>query len=365
MDNLYSVVDESGREVPFKLRPAQRQFLDNLCYRNIVLKARQLGFTTLIDLLALDMTIFNRNFTAVIIAETKEKAADIFNSKVMYPYEHLPREIREWCPVIAHSADGEVRFGNGGCIKVMVSARSGTCQFLHVSEYGPVCARQPAKAREIRTGSLPAVHEGSFVFIESTAMGNSGDFYEMVQRAKAQQLAGRKPGKLDYKLHFFPWWQSAEYRAPVSSAIPDRLLRYFDELYNRHGIELDEEQQSWYAQTEAIQRDEMWAEFPSYVDEAFKVAQEGAYYKRCFDQIYREDRITTVPYEPGLPVYTAWDLGISDETSIWFFQFLGKEIRVIDYYSNNGEGLPHYAAALRDRGYRYARHFAPHDIAVR
>lgn len=114
LDNLYMVVDEQGRETTFHLRPAQRLFLNDLWYYNIVLKARQLGFTTLIDLVALDMTLFNRNFTSVIIAETKDKAADIFNAKVMFPYEHLLREIRDWCPIVQHSADGEVHFKNGG-----------------------------------------------------------------------------------------------------------------------------------------------------------------------------------------------------------------------------------------------------------
>lgn len=365
LDNLYMVVDEQGRETTFHLRPAQRLFLNDLWYYNIVLKARQLGFTTLIDLVALDMTLFNRNFTSVIIAETKDKAADIFNAKVMFPYEHLPREIRDWCPIVQHSADGEVHFKNGGCIKVMVSARSGTCQFLHVSEYGPVCAKQPGKAREIKTGSLPAVHAGGFVFIESTAMGNSGNFYEIVQQAKAIKLTGRKLGMQEFRLHFFPWWQNPEYVSEQNFAIPARLLNYFDELYARHGISLSEEQQAWYANQEATLHEEMWAEFPSYVDEAFKVAQDGAYYSRAFQAIYRENRICSVPYETNLPVYTAWDLGMSDETSIWFFQFYGKEIRVIDYYENNGEGLGHYANVLREKGYKYARHFAPHDIAVR
>jgi hypothetical protein len=66
-----------------------------------------------------------------------------------------------------------------------------------------------------------------------------------------------------------------------------------------------------------------------------------------------------------LPVFTSWDLGMSDETTIWFFQFYGKEIRVIDFYAANGESLGHYINVLHDKGYRYARHFAPHDIAVR
>ena len=72
-----------------------------------------------------------------------------------------------------------------------------------------------------------------------------------------------------------------------------------------------------------------------------------------------------MPYERGIPVYTAWDLGISDTTPIWFFQIIGKEVRFIDFYENSGEGLAHYAQILRDKGYEYGQHYAPHDIEVR
>jgi hypothetical protein len=366
LNNLYHVVDEQGQDCLFRMRPAQERFFDSMHYYNIVLKARQLGFTTLIDLIGLDMVLFRKNFTAVIIAETKEKAADIFERKVIYPYEHLPQELKDWCPVATQSKDGEMSFGNGSMIKVMVSARSGTCQFLHVSEYGPVCAKQPAKAREVKTGSFPAVHAGGYCFVESTAMGNSGYFYEMVQQANVSRLTGRELSIQEFMLHFFPWHENAEYTAnPASTVIPSRLLKYFDELYSRHGIALTEEQMAWYAIQENTMHEDMWAEFPSYVDEAFKVAQDGSYYARCFQDIYRTNRICSVPYDGNLPVFTAWDLGMSDQTSIWFFQFYGKEIRVIDFYENNGEGLGHYAAVLHEKGYRYGRHFAPHDIAVR
>lgn len=366
LNNLYHVVNEQGQDCLFTMRPSQELFFDNMHYYNIVLKARQLGFTTLIDLIGLDMVLFRKNFTAVIIAETKEKAADIFERKVVYPYDRLPQELRDWCPVQTKTKDGEMTFGNGSMIKVMVSARSGTCQFLHVSEYGPVCAKHPAKAREIKTGSFPAVHAGGFCFVESTAMGNSGDFYDLVKAAQAKMLSGRQLGIQEFKLHFFPWHQNREYTAnPESVVIPTRLLKDFDELYARHGIELTEEQMAWYAIQEATLHEDMWAEYPSYVDEAFKIAQDGSYYGKCFNDIYRQNRICSVPYDTNLPVYTSWDLGMSDQTSIWFFQFYGKEIRVIDYYSMNGEGLSHYANVLNQKGYRYARHFAPHDIAVR
>lgn len=366
LNNLYHIIDEHGQDVPFRMRPAQEAFFDSFWYYNVVLKARQLGFTTLIDLIGLDMVLFKPNFTAVIIAETKDKAADIFNAKVVHPYEHLPKELRDWVPVKSLTSDGVMELRNGSVIKVMVSARSGTCQFLHVSEYGPVCAKEPKKAQEIKTGSFPAVHAGSFCFVESTAMGADGDFYDIVQAAQARQLSGRPLDVQDFKLHFFPWHQNPNYTAdPRTVVIPRRLNEYFDELYSRHGIELTEGQMAWYAKQEEKYHDAMWQEFPSYVDEAFKQARDGSYYGKKFLRIYRENRICAVPYDSSLPVYTSWDLGMSDDTTIWFFQLYGKEIRVIDYYSANGEGLGHYVAVLREKEYRYARHFAPHDIAVR
>lgn len=100
-----------------------------------------------------------------------------------------------------------------------------------------------------------------------------------------------------------------------------------------------------------------------------KEIADGAIYKSEFEQIKRENRICKVPYDPNLPIYTSWDLGILDSTAIWFFQIYGKEVRVIDYYEANNEPLAHYARILDEKaqnfGYRYEKHFAPHDIAAR
>lgn len=368
LENLYRVIDENGHEVPFVLRDAQAHFLDNLHYFNLILKARQLGFTTLIDIFGLDMTIFTPNFRMVIIAETREKGADIFQNKILFPYEHLPQQVRSWCKktnCTAAGDGGELRFSNGSSIEVMTSARSGTVNFLHVTEYGVICAKQPAKAMEIKTGSFPAVHLGNWCFVESTAMGRGGDFYDLVQQAQKDKNMGRILAPIEFKLHFYAWWQNQEYALDTEIPIPDRLEKYFQELKSVHGIELSPRQKAWYVVKERIFHEKMWAEYPSYPDEAFKVAQDGAYYGRQFEAIYRENRITRVPYEPALPVYTAWDLGVSDDTSIWFLQFIGREVRAIDYYEASGEGLSHYAGVLLEKGYRYGGHYAPHDIEVR
>ena len=91
----------------------------------------------------------------------------------------------------------------------------------------------------------------------------------------------------------------------------------------------------------------------------------GSYYGAAIQKAEREGRIATVPYEQSLPVHTAWDLGMDDSTTIWFFQIAGMEIRFIDYYENSGEGLAHYALILQERKYIYGNHFGPHDIEVR
>lgn len=98
---------------------------------------------------------------------------------------------------------------------------------------------------------------------------------------------------------------------------------------------------------------------------SFKAPVLGAYYGEAIRRAERDGRITKVPIVDSVPVDTAWDLGMDDSMSIWFFQTVGLEIRFIDYLENSGEGLAYYASELNKKGYNYGRHFGPHDLAVR
>ena len=99
---------------------------------------------------------------------------------------------------------------------------------------------------------------------------------------------------------------------------------------------------------------------------SFSAAIVGAYYGPLIARAEKEGRIISLPVEPALPVHTAWDLGMSDSTSVWFFQVSpGGEIRVVDYLEDAGQGLDYYVRALRERNYLYGTHLAPHDIRVR
>tara|TARA_R100000664_G_C2757862_1_gene146326 strand:- start:2001 stop:3278 length:1278 start_codon:yes stop_codon:yes gene_type:complete len=91
---------------------------------------------------------------------------------------------------------------------------------------------------------------------------------------------------------------------------------------------------------------------------------EGAVYGEIIKSLEEKKQITRIAYDPALEVHTAWDLGVDDSTAIVFYQLLGNQILIIDYYENNREGLPHYVQVVKDKDYVYGEHFAPHDIEV-
>jgi len=98
---------------------------------------------------------------------------------------------------------------------------------------------------------------------------------------------------------------------------------------------------------------------------SFDLGVEGAYYSRYMSEALTDGRITVVPFDETVPVFTFWDLGISDATAIWFVQFVGREIHLIDYYENVGEPISSYIKIVKEKPYVYGQHFAPHDVIAR
>jgi phage terminase large subunit len=94
-------------------------------------------------------------------------------------------------------------------------------------------------------------------------------------------------------------------------------------------------------------------------------AIQGAYWGKELAASEEANRITGVPVEAGFPVHTAWDLGVGDSTAIWFWQAIGQEIRIVDFYESHGQALQHYVAELSARGYTYGSDFVPHDAKVK
>lgn len=154
-------------------------------------------------------------------------------------------------------------------------------------------------------------------------------FYDIFQAAKAEESLGNAQ------------WFTAVYKASETGIIP------LSELEQAQRLMADNE----YAQ-----------EFEC----SFSAALVGAYYGKEMEKADEEGRITDVPYDPALPTYTFWDLGVDDSTAIWIGQPVGRrEMHWIDYIENSGTGLDWYVKELSDRGYAYEKHYLPHDAAAR
>lgn len=188
----------------------------------------------------------------------------------------------------------------------------------------------PAKTFSEVIGPTLVDRGGSALFL-GTPNGKN-QFFEIAQHAKQREAQGD------------PEWFFREYKASQTGLLDAAYLEQAKQL---------------------MTADEYAQEFEC----SFEAAVKGAIFARELEQARTENRITRVPYEPALPVDTTWDLGFGgkgDSSAIWFTQSLRThEIRVIDYYEAQGEGLPHYAQVLQSKRYAYGQHWAPHDIIVK
>lgn len=372
LTHLYHIRDENGRDVLFSLRPAIRQFLAAMHLRNIILKARQLGFSTFILIYILDSLLFEWGLSAAIVAHRLDAAKRLFREKIAYPYNHLPMTIRKGNPIVGPggsrsvtcTAANSLELANGSSLIADTSVRSGTYQIVHLSEYGPLCADAPHRASEVATGTLETAHSKSIVFIESTAKGQNGHFYELCKDARERKAQGGKLDALEYAFHFFPWFDNPAYVAnPDAVRLTDAQLLYFDRVEAQMGVTLSPEQRAWYVLKKRVQKGKMWSEHPSTPDEAFQAAVQGAYYADNLAMLADRGQICDVPHMPGYAVNTVWDIGYT--TAVWFWQQRGPSPHVIRYHEVQGWALADWGMYLdqlrAEDGYRYGQHFAPFD----
>jgi hypothetical protein len=153
--------------------------------------------------------------------------------------------------------------------------------------------------------------------------------------------------------HFYDLWRSA-----------NRLAKQSDEWYalmlkaSETGIIPKAELKS--AQLEMSESD-----YEQEYECSFEASMEGAYYRTEFKALEQLNRIASVPYDRNVPVNTYWDLGINDNMAVWFVQFIGKEIHVIDHMEANGKNIEWWVKQIKDLPYLYDRHYIPHDGAAR
>jgi hypothetical protein len=363
--NLYWIVDKDGRPVRFVPNEEQTDFYNQIHTRNSVLKARQKGFSTLMQIAGLDQCLFNNNFTSNTIADTLPNAVKLFR-KAAFAYERLTAAIKAAIPLKSDTTT-EMVFANGSSFSVGTSARGGTVQFLHVSEMGKIAKKYPEKAREIVTGAFEAVPLNGTIVVESTAEGNGGEFYDICDGALKLREAQTPLTGLDFKLHFYPWFDSAEYRIDATNIVfsePDK--KYFREVEANAGITLDPEQRAWYVKKRTILKRDMKREYPATIKESFEQAIEGSIYGEEMTALRERGRICALPIDLLEPVNTFWDLGSSDHTAIWLHQRVGAWDNFVGYKHDTRTGLRKWWEALEDwreiNGVeKWGVHYLPHD----
>lgn len=330
----------------------------------------------------MDECLYNPNVTAGIIAHTLDDSQSIFEDKVKFAYENLDPHLKAAFPLVSDSAK-ELAFAHGSRIRVGTSMRGQSLQYLHISEFGKICAKYPEKAKEIITGSLNSVQAGQHIFIESTAEGTGGYFYEMCQQAQKMERDKLHLTELDYKFFFFPWWKDPSYKLSSGYVEPESTImdslkvqfprsslpgispleEYFRELEAKD-IYLSGSQKAWYSKKYQTQEEDMKREYPSTPEESFQSSASGLYYGKHLTNARLEKRISNVPYDDAALVHTACDLGYNDNFAIWWFQICGKEIHLIDFHQDSGRSLADYINLIKSKPYTYGDHLAPHDIKV-
>lgn len=368
--NLYWIRDKKGKLVKFQPTYFQKFLLKTLWFLNIILKARQLGFSTVIDIYLADEAIFKGMGCGIIDHTLKDVKKKIKIVQLAYDMigmdePNTPTAItisihRKVKPVVRTQLDFELN--NGGFVSGSTTFRGGTLQRLHITEYAKICKKRPADAEEIQSGALESVAAGQMVFIESTGEDAEGDFYEKVKGAYQNFIRKKELNRLQYKFFFFAWWENPEYEEnDPTFAIPAPMQTYFKEKEQELGFEFSHGQKVWYVLKKAQLRERMFKEHPTTWEEAFKSSRIGTWYYEEIEAAYAEGRVSEFPIDPSVPIDTFWDIGHSDWTVIGLVQKIGLQVRIVDYISGRREHISKYIAELKKRGYTYGNHYLPHD----
>lgn len=373
INNLYWIESEGGIKIQFRMNLVQRLFYKSMWWLNVVLKSRQHGMSTLINLMELDECLFNKNRTCGIVDKTDNDAKKKL-AKIRFAYDHLDdpdnpgtaplgAAIKE-AVTLVRANDHELEWSNSSKIWSGTSLRGGTVNFLHISELGPIAFNNVKKAEEIRSGALNTVHAGAKVCIESTHEGGKfGLNYEMI--LIAQQADKENLTAMDWRFHFFAWWQDPKNCLSLQGTLRQTKedLEYFAGLESE-GIGLSDEQKHWYLKKLLTQKHAMYKEHPSTAEEAINAIVSGAIYGPIVSKLRRDGRIRNFCHDQTAPLFTFWDLGQSDYTAIWLIQLCGPEFSLLRHFAWRGEGARFYVAKIEEWENEYgiiSAHYLPHD----
>lgn len=324
LENLYWIEDKKGKEVKFKPNIFQRFLIKHLHPRNIILKARQLGMSTFIAMFFLDQILFNKNKKAAIVADKIESGKNIFG-KLKFAWDKFDPDLKTYLEIeCVTDQSGLFSFSNGSSVRVGTTIHSGTYQYLHISELGPLCKESPEKAEAIIKSAFPTVadEEGTFIFIESTAEGENNEFHlrcvEAMRRLKeAEAVSPDDPNvallPYEYRFFFFPWWENPdyEYNDELASKVklPPRIEAYFRDLEKRLKMTFPLGKKAWYALNAQQLKDRMPEQHPSYPEEAFLASGNKLFDHEILNKKLAKDVIPVIQVLNDLTIFVPWKRG--------------------------------------------------------
>ena len=369
--NLYTVKEaKHGQIVPFIPTPEQMEILEAVYVRGerriLILKARQLGMSTLIDIMLADAITWNEGYQCSIVDQNQKDAALKLRTKVKVAYEGMPESIRMRFEI---DADSGVEFSvrmkgrkpdQKSSVFAGINARGGTNQILHISEWGPIQHDDAERSDEIMNGAIPSAKEGVIIVETTWKGGKGGNLWEITERAMTTRPEDRTTA--DYRLYFFPWYRDPAYSLKGNfEQVPADLLKYFAEKEAQTGHKFTEGQILWYFKEAMPKGTKRYEEYPTTVEECFMSPVQGAIYADRVNLALTEGRIFKFAWNQAYPVFTFWDLGSPKNTVVLYVQFIGHAVHFIDCDADLDMNPSRRVIHMKEKGYHYARHFLPHD----
>lgn len=371
LNNLYTIVDKQGEKVPFRMNYAQHVvYAASLQHpRIIILKSRQQGISTFWLISFLDDGLMSTDYHVGLMAQGKAEAATLLK-RVGMAWDNYPAELRELLGLkLIKDNNEEQGYSNGSTLFIRTSFRSTTLQRLHVSELGKIANNYPARAKEVKSGTLQAIAPGNIAVLESTAEGDNmfKHMWEAAVDAETRSSVRNTPlaGK-EFKPVFLSWVNDPDCNSPDLEEPNLSQAEYFARVEGELGITLSTSQKSFWIQQYRELGEMIYQEYPATAQEAFAKVNDGSYYASLYRaNILQRGKLVTELYDPNLPVHVAMDLGMDDTFTLVYFQRFRGDWRIIDEYASSGEGLEFYVNKMFDSGYPIGDVICPHDIQVR
>ena len=248
ISNLYSIRTRDGKVIPFRPRPQQAQVLEMILKRGlkriVILKARQLGFSTLLGIICADQLCWTTGKQLSLIDRTQENARQKLRDIVALAYDSLHDELKARF-IVDRSNAGElgVRFheyeaAQTSTLFAGTHARGGANSFLWISEWGFVQCEDLRRSEEILTGAIPSAKDGTIVVETTWRGGRGGHLWDIVKKALETPEEQKQPD--DWRVVFFPWQIDNAYCDPEPQALSEETLRYsgiasyLSEISDRH-----------------------------------------------------------------------------------------------------------------------------------